>query len=142
MNDKPTDNRIFTGSDAPFSAEQVGNLLKSKEFGVVQNNRIKDIVGNTVLPQIAAARRSNQIMVAIDLIRATKDGNLMADILKCRFAGYSHKKIAKTLMKSEADVPYFPSLAKAIKFVENNEKEGLYRVKVQLSKQVIIPGGV
>lgn len=142
MSEKPTENRIFTGSDEPFSAEQTRNLLKSKEFGVAQKNKIKDIVKNTVLPQLAAARRNNQMMVAVDLIRSTKDGNLLADILKCRFGGHSHKKIAKVLIKSEHDVPYFSSLAKAIKFVQKCEKEGIYRVKLALSNKIIIPGGV
>lgn len=141
MKEDSTENREFTGSDKPLSAEQAGNLLKSPEFNLVQRNRIKDIVMSSVLPQIAAARRHNQMMASIDLIRETKDGDLMADILKCCYAKHSYKKIAKVLMKSEKDVPYFTSLNKAIEFVKECEREAVYRVKVALSKKIIIPGG-
>lgn len=144
MKEKPTENRIFTGSDKPFSAEAVRNLIKSPEFDIVQHNRIKNLVANSVTPQVAAVRRRQQMFLAIDLIRPTKDGDLLADILKCRFIGYTYKKIAKVLMKSERDLSYFSSLGKAIKFVKNAEKEGTYRVKVALAKKnptIIIPGG-
>ncbi len=141
MNEKPAENRIFTGNDKPLSAEQVGNIIKSPKFGLVQENKIKEIVTNSVLPQIRKARLDLQLSQAIDLIRPTKDGDLMADILKCIYAGYKYKRIAKTLMKSEKDgVPYFSSLGKAIDFVKKAEKEGLYRVKTMLSKKIIITG--
>ena len=136
MKDKPTENRIFTGSDEPFTAEQTGNLLKSPEFRIAQENRIKAILDASVSPQIAQARQNRQIMASIDLIRHTKDGDLLADILKCCYSKISYKKIAKTLMKSERELPYFSSLSKAIKFVKEAEKEGLYRVKVALLKKV------
>ena len=141
MKEEPTENRKFTGSDDPFTAEQINNLLNSKEFADVQKNRIKDLVDNTIDPRVEAYGRAKQIVQSIDLIRAGKDGDLLADILKCRFAGYSHKKIAKVLMKSERDLPYFTSLEKAIKFVEEKEKEGFYKVKVALSNKsrIIIP---
>lgn len=139
MKEKPTENRLFTGSDDPFTAEQVGNLLKSNEFNLVQEQRIKDVVSKSVTPQIAAARRKIQMFSAMELILPTRDGALLVGILKCRYVGYSHKKIAKILMKSEKDLPYFSSITKAVEFVKNAEKEGTYRVKIALTKKIIIP---
>ena len=141
MKEKPTENRKFTGNDKSMSAEQVGNLLKSSEFDIAQKQNIKDILNNTVAPQIEGARRNIQMLKAMELIRPQKEGDLMIIILKCRYAGYSHEKIAKTLMKSERDLPHFSSVEKAAKFVKDKEHEGLYKVKVALSKKsrIIIP---
>ena len=141
MNDNPTDNRIFTGSDKPFSAEQAGNLLKSPEFDLEQHKRIKAIADTAQTPQQMQQEHKKQLLLACELIKDFPDGDLLAIILKCRIVGYSHKKIAKTLMKSERDLPYFTSLGKAIKFVEEKEKEAFYKVRVALSKRsrVIIP---
>lgn len=139
MKEKPTENRIFTGSDDEMSAEQVGNLLSSPEYGIVQQNRIKDLLATTVTPQIAAAKRNRQVMLSIDLIKREKDGELMASVLKCLYVGYTYKKIAKKLMQSERNLPYFSSLGKAIAFVKKLEREGLYRVKMALNKPIIMP---
>ena len=141
MKENPTENRIFTGTDEPFSAEQLGNLLKSTEFNAEQHNRIKDIVGQASNPRIEAQKLMRDVFRSIDLIRHTKDGDLLVNILKCRYYGYTHKKIAKTLMKSERDLPHWSSITKAVKFVEAAEKEGLYRVNVALSNKdrIIIP---
>ncbi len=141
MKEKPTENRIFTGSDKEFTSEQTYNLLRSPEFSLVQKNRIKKILKNTVSPQIAAARRNQQVMMAIQLIRPTKDGDLLAGILECRFAGYTYKRIAKTLMKLPSGPKCFTSLKQAIKYVEDSEKEAKYRVKVALENKskIILP---
>ncbi len=141
MKEKPTENREFTGSDKNFTAEQAGNLLKSSEFDRVQRKRIKEIVMSTVAPQIESSRKNIQMMQAMELIRPQKDGDLLISILKCRYAGYSHEKIAKTLMKSERDLPHFSSVEKAVKFVKDKESEGFYKVRVALSKKsrIIIP---
>ena len=141
MKEEPNENRIFTGSDAPLSAEQAGNLLRSPEFNLEQHRRIKDMVDSAKTPQQEAQERAGQLLLACDLIREQKEGDLLAAILKCRIAGYPHSKIAKTLIKSERDLPYFSSLGKAIKFVEKKEREAFYKVRVALSKRsrVIIP---
>lgn len=135
MKENPTENRIFTGSDQPLNAEQLGNLLKSTEFNEAQHNRIRDIAGRASNPRIEAQKRMQQMFVSIELIRPTKDGDLLVNILKCRCYGYSHKKIAKTLMKSDRDLPSFSSITKAIKFVEEAEREGRYRVNVALTNK-------
>ena len=92
-----------------------------------------------------AKEHLRQITMAISLIRDTKDGELLSDIMYCRVAGYSHKKIAKTLMKAKhTGIPTFPSVGKATKFIESCEKEAAYRVKVALMKRktsrIIMPG--
>ena len=134
MKEQPDINREFTGSDDPFTAEQVGNLLKSTEFADVQKNRIKLIGDNAVNPGTIAQQKMRELFMSTELIKHTKNGDLLANILKCRIAGYPHKKIAKTLMKSERDLPTLSSLAKAITFVKESEKEAFYRVQVELTK--------
>lgn len=143
MKEKPMDNRIFTGNDQEFSAEQVGNLLKSKEFSQHQKAKIDHMLATSVLPQVQAKEQSRQMLLSFELIRDTKDGDLLISIMRCLTGGYSHKKVAKVLMKSEKDaVPAFQSLTKAIAFVKEREKEAVYRVKCALSKKILIPGGV
>ena len=104
MSEKPADNRIYTGSDKPFNSDQVNNLLKSKKFGEVQKNRLEALINESVPMQIQARDRARQINMSIDLIKPTKDGELLAGILKCRFAGYSQQKIAKTLKCKVSDI--------------------------------------
>ena len=79
--------------------------------------------------------------MAIELIQHTKDGEILCLILKCFFAGYSDKKIAQTLIKSEKskEMPYFNSLSKAIDFVKNSREEAVYRVKCELNKRRVAP---
>jgi len=138
MKEKPTENRIMTGSDKEMSAEQAGNMIKDPKFALVQKNRIKGILASTVAPSIEAFRRRRKMFESIDLIQHTKDGVLMSIILKCRYEGYSYKKIAKVMMKSEINTPHFTSLTKAIKFVKDCEKEGKHRAKTELQKKKII----
>ena len=139
MKEHPSENRIFTGSDDEFTTEQTANLLKSKKFDQVQKKRIGDIVSSSVDPNVEAAQRDKQVLMAIQLIRHTRHGDLLAGILECRYAGYSYKQIAKTLMETKGDsVPIFLSLSKAIKFVQDSEKEGMLRVQTQLGKRRIV----
>lgn len=141
MNEKPTENRKYTGSDKEFTAEQVANLLKSTEFDAEQRKTIKNIAATAVTPEQQKRNDDIQVNMSMELIRGQKDGDLLIAILKCRYAGYSHEKIAKTLMKSERDLPHFTSLDKAVKFVKDKEHEAFYRVKVALAKKsrIIIP---
>jgi len=137
---EPTLNRIFTGSDAEMTAEQARNLINSPEYDEFNKQKIKDIIAS----EDAHARlmeETKQRNMAIDLIRKTKDGEILALILKCFFAGYSDKKIAKTLMRGEKSkgMPYFRSLTKAIHFVVKTREEAVYRVKCELNKRRIAP---
>jgi hypothetical protein len=136
--DNPTLNRIFTGNDKEMSEEQARNLIKSPEYDKFNRQKIKDIISAENAHKI---RRVEEIQrnMAIDLIRKTKDGEVLALILKCYFAGYSDKKIAKTLMKAEKDLPHFTSLQKAIDFVKAAREEAKYRVMVELNKRKITP---
>ena len=134
----PTLNRIFTGNDAEMSAEQARNLIKSPEYEKYTRDKVKNMLAEENAHKRARAEAIQRDM-AIDLIRKTKDGEILALILKCFFAGYSDKKIAKTLMKAEKDMPHFISLSKAIHFVENARKEGLYRVQCELNKRRVAP---
>ena len=140
--DKPTENRIFTGSDDEFSAEQAHNLINSPEFKKSQRERAKKIAAETN-PIVDSHRQEREVYMAIDLIRSTKDGELLAAILKCRCAKHSYETIAKILMQNNIPVPiigsYFSSLQKCVEFVKKCEQEGLYRVKVMLSQRRIRP---
>ena len=135
MEDKPTENRIYTGTDAEFSAEQVVNLLKSPEFAHVQEAKMKEIVDNYTLPQVQQAENERQVMMSFELIRTKKHGTLLIGIMKCRYFKMTHKRIAKLLMKNQTE--YFSSLSKAISFVKDMERRAIGMVKEELSKPII-----
>ena len=139
MKEKPTENRIFTGSDDELNAEQARNLIKSPEYKKHHEQKVKDmfIIDSPYNQERKIEWEKNQ---AIELIRATKDGELLANILKCVFHGFTDKKIAKTLMKSERrDVKHFASLNVAIQFVKASREEAVERVKAILAARRVAP---
>lgn len=139
--EKPVDNRIFTGNDEEVSAEQAYNILHSPKFDQVQKNRIKHILATTPTPQQQNTENAKQMMMAISSIKDTPRGELLVSILKCRYLGkYNYKTIAKIMMKSpKGDRPYFASVKKAILYVKDLEKEALSRVYKVLNRPIILP---
>lgn len=143
MKEKPADNRIFTGNDKEFTHEQARNLMKSPEYKKHQENLVKKaLVGEN--DWALRARIIRERNFAIDLLRGTSEGNLLALILDCVFAGYSDKKIAKTLMKADTrrigvDKLRFSSLTKAIKFVVEKREEAKFIVMRELDKLKLKP---
>ncbi len=142
MKEKPADNRIFTGNDEELTHEQARNLMKSPEYQKHQKDLLKKtLIGNndSYKQQVRLFKERD---FAINLLRGSAEGNILALILDCFFAGYNDKKIAKTLMKADTVLGnkiHFTSLTKAIKFVVEKREEAKYIVMRELDKLKIKP---
>ena len=137
--EKPnTENKEMTGSHDPVTDEQARNIIVSPEYDKKQRDRIARDVANQANPYQEGLQTQQDIQTAISLIEKTKDGQLLAGILRCHFAGLTDKRVALAMMKSDRDVPEFSTVEKAIKFVQDAKVEGLYRVKVALAKRKVV----
>ena len=144
LKEKPADNRIFTGNDAELTHDQARNLMNSPEWKKYQEGLLAKALSGEHEEYARQARMMMERDFAINLLRGSEEGNLMALILDCVFAGYSDKKIAKTLMKADTSrigvsKLHFRSLTQAIKFVIDKREQAKYIVMKELDKLHLKP---